>query len=37
MDIIKIGPKEVRRGSIDWIDTDRWHALVSMVMNIWGP
>ena len=41
MDKIKMGLKEVRRGGIDWIymaqDRDRWHALVSMVMNLWGP
>jgi hypothetical protein len=41
MDKIKMGPKEVRRGGIDWTDMaqnrDRRHALVSMVMNLWGP
>jgi len=41
MDKIKMDPKEVRRGGIDWIDMaqnrDRRHALVSMVMNLWGP
>jgi len=40
MGIIKMGPKEVRRGGIDWIDMaqdrDRWYALVSMVMNLWS-
>ena len=40
MDKIKMGPKEVRRGGIDWIDMaedrGRWYALVSMVMNHWS-
>jgi hypothetical protein len=39
MDKIKMGLKEMRRGGIDWIDMaqdrDRWHPLVSRVMNFW--
>jgi NAD-dependent dihydropyrimidine dehydrogenase PreA subunit len=40
-DKIKMGPKEMRWGDIDWIDmaqdTVRRKTLVNMVMNLWCP
>ena len=40
-DNIKMDLEEVGRGCGDWIelaqDRDNWRALVSTVMNFWGP
>jgi hypothetical protein len=41
VDIIKIDPGEVGWGDVDWIclaqDSDRWRALVNVVMNLRVP
>jgi hypothetical protein len=38
-DNIRMDFRKVRCGCVDWIelaqDRDRWHALVSAVMNLW--
>jgi len=41
MDNIRMDLQEVGYGHVDWIglaqDRDRWHTLVSAVMNLWVP
>ena len=40
-DNIKMDLREVGCGCVDWMelaqDRDKWHALVSAVMNLWVP
>jgi hypothetical protein len=40
-DNIKMDPREIGFGDVDWIhlaqDRDRWRALVNTVMNLWVP
>jgi hypothetical protein len=40
-DNIRMDLREVGCGCVDWMelaqDRDRWHALVSAVMNLWVP
>jgi hypothetical protein len=41
VDNIKMDPREIRWGGMDWIDlaqdTDQWSAAVNMVMNLRVP
>jgi hypothetical protein len=41
VDNIRMDLQEVGCGHVDWIglaqDRDRWHRLVSAVMNLWVP
>jgi hypothetical protein len=40
-DNIKMDPREIGFGDVDWIhlawDRDTWRALVNTVMNLWVP
>jgi len=40
-DIITIYLKEIGSNSLNWInlpqDTDKWHALVNTLINLWVP
>jgi hypothetical protein len=38
-DVIRMDPREIGLGGVDWIrlaqDRDRWRAVVTAVMNLW--
>jgi hypothetical protein len=34
---IKMGLREVAWRGMDWIDLNKWQAVVNMVMNLWVP